>query len=61
MEAVNQCIKRNRITALHENANGNKANIAPMCRKIKKPIISLFKVSLGFTLFRVGIFNFSIS
>jgi hypothetical protein len=54
-------MKRNRITALHENANGNKANIAPMCRKIKKPTISLFKVSLGFTLFRVGIFNFSIS
>ena len=58
MEAVSQCMKSIRATALQEKANGKTANNAPRCRKRKNPAIFLLNVGLGFTLLSVGIVLF---
>ena len=57
IEAVSQCKKSINATALQEKAKGKKANKAPRCRKIKKPVIPLLNMSLGFTRDKVGISN----
>jgi hypothetical protein len=54
IEAVSQCKKSINATALQEKAKGKKANKAPRCRKIKKPVIPLLNMSLGFTRDKVG-------
>lgn len=54
IDAVSQCMKNIKATALQEKAKGKKANKAPRCRKIKKPVIPLLNMSLGFTRDKVG-------